>query len=110
MAKKLNRLIFFRGRYEMWLMEKLGHSSFTTHNHKWLVENHKKLKFTETQKLKMGDNIPSARNCSNLPKEKIYSDSFVELVAWFWTEGQITAGGVSLWQNEGKKQSEYEIA
>ncbi|MEK6896727.1 MAG: hypothetical protein AABX12_04700, partial [Nanoarchaeota archaeon] len=101
--QKVESVNIFRGRYEMWLMEKLGHSSFTTHNHKWLVENHKKLKFTETQKLKMGDNIPSARNCSNLPKEKIYSDSFVELVAWFWTEGQITAGGVSLWQNEGKK-------
>ena len=100
--QKVEKVNVFKGRYEMWSMEKLGHSSFTTNNHKWLIENHNKYSFKETEKLIMGDNIPAARECSTLPKKEIYTDSFIELMAWFWTEGQITDGGISIWQNEGK--------
>src|SRR3990167_7092707 len=101
--QKIQKVNVFQGKYEMWSLEKLGHSSFSTSNHRWLIENHGKYSFKTTEKLKLGDNIPAARDCSTLPSIQIYSDAFVELVAWFWTEGQITQGGISIWQNEGGK-------
>ncbi len=44
------------------------------------------------------ESIPSGAELKTLPKNKKYSDSFVELVAWFWTEGYINDGGVEISQ------------
>lgn len=99
---KVNR--FCGKRVVMRLMEQRGHSSFTTLNHRWAVEKRSgKRVFTTTENLKVNDRILAVAECSNLPTIPTYSDSFVQLIAWFWTEGQIDAGGVSLWQNEGEK-------
>jgi phage terminase large subunit len=103
---KIDKVNIFNGKYEMWNIEGQSHSSFTTNNHRWLVEPRSsnriyKRKFKTTETLALNDRILCSAECSNLPKRKIYSNSFVELMAWFWTEGQITAGGISIWQNEG---------
>ena len=104
--QKINKVNVFKGRYEMWNIEGRSHSSFSTHNHRWLVEARPKdrsykRKFKTTETLATNDAILCSAQCSNLPNKKRYSDAFVELVAWFWTEGSIHSGGISLWQNEG---------
>ena len=97
----------YEGLHEMRLMCNRSHSSLTTPNHRWLVKRGEKgggcsFTFKTTDTIGCNDYVVCAARCSNIPKTKTYADSFVELVAWFWTEGQITAGGISLWQNEGE--------
>ncbi len=98
----------YQGKFPMRLIEQRGHNSLTTENHRWLVQKSKsgKLVFETSETLKVNDNVNCAAICSTLPTQPIYRDSFVELVAWFWTEGQIDAGGVSIWQNEGNKAAQ----
>lgn len=90
---------------EMRLIEQRGHSSMTTTNHRWAVRSRGKggTAFHTTDTTRVNDMIDCAAPCSTLPLEPVYRDSFVELIAWFWTEGQVNEGGVSLWQNEGEK-------
>ncbi len=98
----------YQGIFPMRLIEQRGHNSLTTANHRWLVQKRKsgKLVFETSETLKASDNVKCAAPCSTLPTEPVYRDSFVELVAWFWTEGQIDAGGISIWQNEGEKAAQ----
>ncbi len=105
--QQINEVNRFNGRFDMRLIEGQSHSSLSTHNHRWLIEPRPetriyKRRFKTTDQLCGGDVIACARKCNNLPKRKKYTDNFVELAAWFWTEGQITKGGISLWQNEGE--------
>ncbi len=75
---------------ELILMEGKGHSSLTTPNHRWPVVNRnggRLWKTTET--LAMGNRVPLGAMCSDLPREAKYTDAFVELVGWFWTEGTV---------------------
>lgn len=91
--------------HPMRLIEQRGHSSLTTLTHRWPVEKRSSGKrvFATTESLKVNDSILAVAQCSNLPTRAMYSDSLVELIAWFWTEGQVHEGGVSLYQNEGEK-------
>ncbi len=96
----------FKGKFDMRLIDGKSHNSLTTTNHRWLIEPRpksgiKKRRFQTTAELGGADKIACARKCDNLPQVKTYSDAFVELVAWFYTEGQISAGGVEIYQNEG---------
>jgi hypothetical protein len=80
--------VFPAERRELILMEGRGHSSLTTPNHRWPVINgsgNRVWKTTET--LACHSKIPLAAMCATLPREPKYADAFVELVAWFWTEG-----------------------
>lgn len=43
--------------------------------------------FVESASLIEGDRIPVCAPAADLPNEPKYSDAFVELVAWAWTEG-----------------------
>ncbi|MEU7742550.1 peptidoglycan-binding protein [Nonomuraea sp. NPDC049158] len=102
---------------EMVRMEGTCHSSLTTPQHRWPVERLRRRTGTERQKgpdgrwlptektarkvsgydrlwattetLGYWDRIPIAAPCADLPTETKWSDAFVELVAWFWTEGHI---------------------
>jgi hypothetical protein len=81
-------------------MEGESHSSLTTVNHRWPVERvvgsksypspgwKRNYKFIETVDLDGNrDRIPCAAPVVNLPTVSKWEDSFVALVAWYWTEG-----------------------
>jgi hypothetical protein len=98
-------------------IEAHGHSSLTTINHRWPVERARRRTGTVRQKQADGrwaatgrspttlasyerlivtsealtcwDRIPTATRVANLPETSVYSDAFVELVAWAWTEGHV---------------------
>ncbi|MFC7639774.1 hypothetical protein ACFQX6_00960 [Streptosporangium lutulentum] len=102
---------------EMVQMEGTCHSSLTTPHHRWPVERYRRRTGTERKKgpdgrwLPVGkaqrsvtsyerlwvtsetlgywDRIPIAAPCADLPIEAKWSDAFVEVLAWFWTEGHI---------------------
>lgn len=88
----------FAGPHEVVSMEGHTHSSVTTPHHRWLVERRRKDRqhhrlFATTETLSAHDRIARAAPCATLPVEPKYSDAFVELVAWFWTEGHVRRGG-----------------
>lgn len=69
-------------------MESQVHSSLTTPDHRWLVTDQAgQWRWRTTETLKTGHRIPTAVPVEGLAAEPKYDDSFVELVAWFWTEG-----------------------
>jgi len=71
------------------------HSSLTTMNHRWAVRRKqpgglaadRARAFVTSAELNTSDFIPTAAPCADLPVEAKYDDAFVELVAWFYTEG-----------------------
>lgn len=82
-------------------LEGKDHSSLTTKNHRWPVKHyvsgHKGWKIEDrivlSEDLTGSDRIICAAPTSGLPLESPYSDAFVELIAWFWTEGHVVRGG-----------------
>lgn len=82
-------------------MEGASHSSLTTENHRWptryttsQMKGGKKFtsdyrRFRYSNDLTLGDRIPLCAPPVDLPTEQKYTDAFVQLVAWFWTEGWI---------------------
>lgn len=76
---------------EMLLMEGRGHSSLSTLNHRWPVRNKgnstwgRRWRTSET--LNQSDYIQCAAHDAGLPTTPAWSDAFVEIVAWLWTEG-----------------------
>lgn len=94
---------------QMLSVEMKAHSSLTTANHRWPVErrrgnlNNRRLErmMTTSAEFKHDDKIVTSAQRSDFPNQPKYTDTFVELVAWFWTEGSIRnkVGGVSLSQS-----------
>lgn len=88
-----------------------GHDSLTTVNHKWLVGyttsntggKPRTLGYRFTKKFKNNEYILGATDVLNLPKKKSISDSLVELVGWYWTEGSDNGNGINISQNRGIK-------
>lgn len=93
----------FDGKHEMLSIESKTHSSLTTLNHRWPVTRRPDYRektgwgsrketrgWRTSENIKTVDLVPIAADCAELPLEPIYSDAFVEMVAWFWTEGSIT--------------------
>ncbi|MGW3342403.1 peptidoglycan-binding protein [Nonomuraea rubra] len=102
---------------EMVRMEGSCHSSLTTPQHRWPVERRRRRTaegrrtgpdgrglragkaprdatsfdrlWVTTETLGYWDRIPLMAPCADLPLEAKWSDAFVELVAWFWTEGHV---------------------
>jgi hypothetical protein len=61
-----------------------------TPGHRWRVRSGKGAwKWKRTDKLAAGDRVPLAAGWAETPIEAVYDDAFVELVAWFWTEGTV---------------------
>jgi hypothetical protein len=92
---------------EMLSMESKNHSSLTTLNHRWPVVRrpnyrpgidkgipYSRRDWKTSGTLTSEDKIQIAAECADLPIEPKYSDAMVETVAWFWTEGSITRGGL----------------
>lgn len=82
---------------EMLSMETRGHSSLSTLNHRWPVRVVHGSRWQSTDEITIREStdlnlncrlIPSAP-CASLPTVAKYDDAFVELVAWFITEGTI---------------------
>ena len=76
---------------DMLSMEIKGHSSLSTMNHRWITSHFEsnKERITLSKDLSTHTAILKIAPNGSLPKTKKYSDAFVELVAWFFTEGHI---------------------
>jgi hypothetical protein len=76
-------------------IEMQGHSSFSTDDHKWPVvfssdkTGEQRRIMRMSRDLKRTDALVLSAPCADLPAESKYSDAFVELVAWFYTEGTV---------------------
>lgn len=69
-------------------------SAMTTPHHRWLTCNGSgNWKWEQTRTLKSKQRIPLAAPRADQTATKTYSDDFVRLVAWYWTEGWICPGG-----------------
>ncbi len=87
---------------ELVRMEGASHSSLTTPNHRWPTDPKGGSRhFVETSGLRTTDRVTCAEKVANLPVEAQWDDAFVELVAWYWTEGHRIVGhsGVRITQS-----------
>ena len=76
------------GRFPMVSMKGQSFDSYTTPHHRWLVQNSSgNWKWKTTETLNSKESIPLAVDRGDSPLTKTYSDDFVELVAWIFTEG-----------------------
>lgn len=69
-----------------------GVEAYVTWNHRWRVadrDNNTSFKWKETWELGNTHVIPRVGEYVDVPTEKLHSDDFVELVAWYWTEGTL---------------------
>ncbi len=98
-------------------METGAHSSLTTPGHRWpVVRNcggknrnvagewidgrHKRREWATSDTLTVRDSIPTCAVSADRPDTAKYEDAFVELVGWFWTEGNISrCNGASIAQS-----------
>jgi hypothetical protein len=88
-------------------MESAMHSSVTTPNHRWWVERrpHRTRRdgsvweWRTTDALTQETFIPRAVPHADFPVVPKYDDSFVELAAWFWTEGTVSGGSSVVYQS-----------
>lgn len=64
------------------------HSSISTPNHRWLVQNRRgQFVWKYSAELTAEHGIPLSVPGDHAPTEPTFSDPFVRLMAWFWTEG-----------------------
>lgn len=88
-------------------MQGRDHDSLTTPGHRWPVirdttvnsEHALVREFRTTAQLTEHDRITTAAPGAELPREAKYSDAFVELAAWFWTEGSLGTHEASISQS-----------
>lgn len=76
----------------MRLIETGGHSSLTTAAHRWPLAsntNGGNVRWATTETLQAKDRMVRSAPRSDAPAIQKYADAFVELVAWFWTEGWV---------------------
>lgn len=93
----------FSGHHAVRRFEGRSHSSVTTLNHRWITRDHNsgRLRFRTSAELTTGDRIIRGAPASDSPVEAKWSDAFVELVAWYWTEGhEHPGGGADIYQSE----------
>lgn len=75
---------------QMLSIEGRSHSSLTTMDHRWpVIAKNGKRRFTTSACFTVDDTVPTRARRSDFPTEATHSDAFVELVAWFWTEGTL---------------------
>jgi hypothetical protein len=86
---------------EVLAMEGSGHSSLTTLDHRWpIIRRSGTRAFATSETLRSDDVVPTAAPYP-APIDPKYSDAFVELVAWFWTEGTLDRGRAGIPSNYG---------
>lgn len=103
---ELKSIHIFEGTHDVIKMEGATFSSVSTPEHRWLTNRRKKSKYVipgwtwrTTKTLTQLDRIPKSALCANLPIEAKYSDEFVELVGWIWTEGNINGKSFQITQS-----------
>ena len=75
------------------------HSSLTTLNHKWpVLKRYSSHRGTErewvlSKDIQTNHKLILGAQCASLPNTQKYSNEFVELIAWFYTEGSILNKG-----------------
>lgn len=79
---------------EMVKLETKTHSSISTSNHRWPVLSKSTggkfiRKWTTSDSIHTGHRIIASASFDKLPTTPRYSNEFVELIAWTWTEGSI---------------------
>lgn len=90
------------GPFEMITAERPGLSFVATPDHRWLCHVSDKAGYNSrvqsgwrwktTATISAVDRVPRAAPCADVPIEPKYTDAFVELVAWIWTEGHVASG------------------
>lgn len=90
-------------------METKTHSSLTTADHRWIVypqaaRSYRTTETTSRHGFRPSDTVPYGGRCVTLPTSSPFSDSLVELVGWFITEGTLKSSGgrpalVSIYQS-----------
>lgn len=93
----ISNVSIFPGPAEVVRMEGGNHSSVTTPNHRWPVSHRvhggsRTTRWSTTETLTRDNRLYAAAPVTNLPEQK-WSDAFVELVAWAYTEGHFRRGG-----------------
>jgi hypothetical protein len=88
---------------EMVRMEGQQHSSLTTPNHRWWVNRrgtgYSSWATQTSATLTNGAHIPRAMPHGDYPTEPKYSDDFVELAAWCWTDAGLQNGSLTICQS-----------
>ncbi len=75
-------------------MEGQSHSSCTTLDHRWVVLDAKGRRHWRTsESFRVDDLVPCAAPSRDLPITPSLSDELVELLAWWWAEGNVDHGG-----------------
>lgn len=78
------RMVAMSGRY---------HDSLSTPDHRWLTQNRQnKWAWKVTDTLNTASRIPTAAFRHDAPTTAKFSDDFVEVIAWFYTEGSLSDG------------------
>jgi hypothetical protein len=76
----------------MRLLESRTHSSLTTMHHRWpTVTRDGHRRWVTTEQMGTNDRITTGAPCVDVPKIAKFSDALVEILGWFWTEGNVGA-------------------
>lgn len=79
------------GTWDVVRMKGRSFDAVTTPGHRWLVRGHaRQWRWTTTATMNSADAVPLSVPRGDSPVEAVFDDAFVELVAWFWTEGSVT--------------------
>ncbi len=104
---------------QMLSIEGKTHSSLTTMNHRWPTRTRHgrdrrfEREWKTSEHLNSSDWIYTGALSGDLPIEAKYSDAFVELMAWFYTEGHISRrgdkrrGDIRIVQSETKNEDKF---
>ena len=76
----------------MRLLESRTHSSLTTMHHRWpTVTRDGRRRWVTTGQMGTNDRITTGAPCVDVPAIAKFSDALVEILGWFWTEGNVSA-------------------
>ena len=80
-------------------MHSRAHSSLSTMGHRWPVISRStgQRRWTDSEHFGQEHNLVLAAPCADLPTEQKYDDDFVELIAWFTTEGHVNTTPNRIW-------------
>lgn len=105
----------YQGPDQMVLMEGPGHSSLTTPNHRWPVRNQQShgglggWQWRTTEDLTINQAVPVVVPYGDAPVDPVYSDSLVELLGWYWTEGNCTKSNTNIKQSNRTSPQQCEL-
>lgn len=97
--QQMERVSVFHGQRHMLKSSFRGHSSMTTMDHRWPIVSgrHNLSRWTTSEDIGSSrDRLMTVAPSADLPEYPKYTDSFVELIAWYWTEGTWSPKGRGL--------------